>query len=404
MLECVVSDGQSHVKVIELISFIYFQLVTDVLLRRAYSHPSAWAQWLCLAALEILHGKDAPRLDAEVLHMLHDSEKEDCLCTKLEQISPSKKVSPNIESIGKGFKSPKFVSPTKESAIKGSGKSRDDPKRERHANFNDKVKDGNLPGGTKPKHTSASRTRSFDDCTQKLPMLNKGVQVENITLTSDYSVQVTPKLMHRTCNKWTQIRKSATKPEETQTEEWFWKTEEMPGDTKDASSQTDMQERPKGLTARTSNSATQTILTHQKHVSTQTKHKNQMANPGWYLIPLSGLPKKGGVKHHKKHDVTESSLERSKKFPETDSSESTFNSAENLSNNIKKTAGLPALAADVVKVKKHKSKKEKKTYVDMFHGRPLMQAKSTMDAAVIPLECPDGIARLMVQDPREDNI
>lgn len=386
---------------------LLFQLVTSVLLRKAYCQTYPWAQWLLLATLEILHGHAVPKLDSESLHVLQGTEKEESP-VHVEDATLISNL--NIRKDSSETSSYKEHNPEAEIDYENAAKKR------KFSHCNDGKENFTIMNSSKDnENTFAGMILSdnIQDSGQKLKVSERNLHVSNSFTRKDFSVQVNPKIMKRTCNKWVQVKKFPQKTQGIQTEDSFWYAKDM-SEMKDSETQT---ESKGSLGNRSTNDKeTQTVIIYKKNSSVQYSRKSCSLKPKWKLIPVSGLPKKG-VNSEEMQCKTDGLSKPEKPGDQTKllifplANCASFSPRKPLVNNTVD----PRRITDSTKLDFDKSGEETSSNADdcfltpkkskrilLFHGRPLIRSKSGKDAAAIPLEKINGIASIMLEDPRQD--
>lgn len=201
---------------------LVLQLMTNVLLRRAHATTSAWAQWIIVAALDVLYSRPPPTLDPDTLAQLQP-----------QVIQALKKGSKfNTEGNTPNLTHQKS-SQTDTTIVKDlhslSPHLKSDVDQNRNIiNFADaqdidsdvcnKGNQNNESGDMKKGEVESDDKKAEEDSVRFCQQLEPAVYANKAPLTtSDFGMQVTPKLMGITSTKWVQVKKAQKVSKKVQT-------------------------------------------------------------------------------------------------------------------------------------------------------------------------------------------
>nr|XP_045607472.1 uncharacterized protein LOC123764041 [Procambarus clarkii]XP_045607473.1 uncharacterized protein LOC123764041 [Procambarus clarkii] len=394
-------------------------LMTAVLLHQAYCQTDPWAQWLIVATVEIIHGRPVPRLDQEMLNLLQG-----IAMTENPERSPNSSHTYD-QVLGESSSvtcSDKEQNPGMEMT---SCKSEVDTDKEMQFKHNKEQKNISLMKRNESANKLAEMTSS--NCLEgsRDVTSERKSELDSLATGVDVSVQISPRIMGIMCNKWIQVKKVKKIAQSSQTEKLLYKDQESQSEYTDhfirlfenkcdKETQTMIIEKENSSSNKetqtmiiekensSSNKETQTLVLEKEKLHWHLGQTKASLNNEWQLIHMSGLPelrkhcsktssdniKKKHTSEKKKHIIPcGSSIRHSSQKPLMNKYNKSVDNEERI--NDSKDMDLLSGNSDNSEIS-----------IPLFHGRPLIQSKSKMTAALIPVDPVSEFAIIMLEDPR----
>ncbi|XP_053651458.2 uncharacterized protein [Cherax quadricarinatus] len=375
-------------------------LMTSILLRQVYCQACPWAQWLLLAALEILHGHPVPKLDAQTLIMLQRTDNREGPKKNSNSTNGLKENSPETSSIKEHASEGKMLvgEYIDHKEMKKNSKYRKRQKDNLDIS-SDQMSDRQLCVGSDIDVQRTPMNIGKDMGVQTVSSMTKDSSVQTIpSMGKDFGIQTTPKIMGRAVNKWVQVKKFRQISQSIQTEESFCSIKQSIKSTHDEESQTENLETVKNICDK----ETQTLI---EKSESRSRERKMSFDSKWRLSHISDLPKRrycsGVLSETKRKNVQREHSGKEKGyayfFHSSRSPEHLRDKNHELTVNGDSDLSLPYSVQE-----SHLISDAKKSELDipLFHGRPLIGCKSEKNAADIPLDPVNGIESLLLEDPR----